>query len=108
MIFSGELADKVLAGTKTQTRRPLVTGRPCQYKVGSTYAIQRKRGTFGLGPRIKVLAVTPMAAEEIHPTDAIAEGFASREEFIERWRSFYGTKFPMCWCIVFELVGADE
>lgn len=34
MIFSGDLCDKVLDGTKTVTRRPVTPGQPCRYAVG--------------------------------------------------------------------------
>lgn len=107
MIFSGELTDKVLSGEKTQTRRPF-TGKPCQYKAGRTYSIQRKRGTHGLGPRIRVLSATPVRVADISLDDARAEGFASAGEFLARWSEFYGDTRPHCWRIEFELVEAGS
>lgn len=111
MIFSGDLCDKVLAGTKTQTRRPVkyVDGveQPCQYKVGQTYAIQRKRGTHGLGPRLLVVSVNRVLVFPISKADARAEGFAKVSEFLARWTSFYGTLKGYCWRIEF-VVGVEE
>lgn len=111
MIFSGELADKVLDGTKTQTRRPVVWSTPtiayaCRYQVGRTYAIQRKRGTHGVGPRIRVLDARMVDVFTISRDDAIAEGFTDEHAFLARWHEFYGTRFGHCWRIEFELVPA--
>lgn len=111
MIFSGDLCDKVLAGTKTQTRRPVKLARfpgdsSCQYKVGQSYAIQRKRGTHGLGTRIRVLSVQRVPTFPISAEDAKAEGFDSPTAFETRWLGFYGDKHPVCWRIEFDLVQA--
>lgn len=112
MIFSGDLADKVLSGEKTQTRRPVkydgITRIPCQYKVGRTYAIQRKRGTHGLGPRILILSVERERVSSITPEDAHAEGFATTSDFLERWHSFYEFSYPGCWRIEFRLVEGSQ
>lgn len=116
MIFSGVLADKVLDGSKTQTRRPTKRDPsssppgallPCRYKVGATYAIQRKRGTPGLGPRIRVLSVERVFVFPISWDDAHAEGFDSPVAFESRWIAMYGHRAPGdCWRIEFELVPA--
>lgn len=107
MIFSGDLADLVLAGAKTQTRRPVkhdqIGPRPCLYRVGQTYAIQRKRGTHGLGPRIRVLSVEKVPTFPISVEDARAEGFDSPTGFEAKWLGFYGDRCPECWRIEFEL-----
>lgn len=112
MIFSGDLADKVLAGTKTQTRRPItVDGAgviPCRYIVGKTYAVQRKRGTHGLGARIRILTVEPVLVIPISEPDARAEGFGSAQAFADRWFELYGRVSGRCWRITFELAGADS
>lgn len=104
MIFSGELADKVLDGSKTQTRRPVKGTSPCRYEVGKTYAIQRKRGTHGLGPRILVLEVDQVLVVPISQADALAEGFDSPAAFADRWMELYGRVSGRCWRIEFELV----
>lgn len=111
MIFSGELADKVLAGAKTQTRRPAVlagepwdesTVWPCRYVVGRAYAVQRKRATHAVG-RILILGVSFCPSTTISDEDARAEGFDSPDAFYERWESFYGDGKPWCWRLEFEL-----
>jgi hypothetical protein len=108
VIFSGGLADKVLDGSKTQTRRPMRTGPlglvPCQYVEGKTYAIQRKRGGFGVGPRIRILSVTAVMVAHISSADAAAEGFDDRGGFLARWQEFYGNTDGRCWRIEFALV----
>lgn len=120
MIFSGDLADKVLAGTKTQTRRPAKIAsytpgarnkldfKPCQYRAGQTYAIQRKRGTHGLGPRIHVLSVDLVPVSNISRRDAKAEGFTGTLAFYDRWREFYGHTSGWCWRIEFKLAEAED
>lgn len=103
MIFSGDLADKVLDGTKTVTRRPVKPGKPSLYQVGKTYAVQRKRGTRGLGPRVRVLSVEDIPIIEIRRDDAFREGFDGVPAFLDRWHAMYGTRYPRCWRIEFEL-----
>lgn len=111
MIFSGGLCEKVLNGSKTQTRRPVKLAstsaapdvKPCPYKVGQTYAVQPGRGQHALG-RILVKKVDRVAVCVISTTDAIAEGFGSGVEFMDRWRAMYGDTTGECWRIEFELV----
>lgn len=106
MIFSGELCGKVLDGSKTQTRRPVrrdeLGEKPCPYRVGQTYAVQPGRGKRAVG-RILVLSVDRVAVCAISTPDAVAEGFRSGVEFMDRWRSFYGNVDGDCWRIEFEL-----
>lgn len=107
MIFSGGLLAKVLDGTKTQTRRPVnfdVHGveKPPRYVPGGTYSVQGGRGQFGVA-RIRVLSVLKVPVCVISGEDAIAEGFGSGVEFMERWRSIYGNVAGDCWRIEFEL-----
>lgn len=104
MIFSGVLADKVLDGSKTQTRRPSRRDVPCRYEAGKTYAVQRKRGTHSVG-RIRILSVSgPVLVNPISEADARAEGFDSASGFLDRWMELYGTVAGRCWRIEFELV----
>lgn len=59
MIFKQEYVDMILAGTKTQTRRP----NRGYYKVGKTYAIQPCRTCKGIsGYRIMIDSIW----EEVH------------------------------------------
>lgn len=81
MIFSGPLPELVLQGTKTQTRRALVERKPCAYKVGRSYAVQRTRGGHAIA-RILVRGVREERIGEISEADAIEEGFASKPEFL--------------------------
>lgn len=89
MIFRPELAQLVLDGKKTQTRRP-VREPECRYKVGKTYAVQPGRGKAALG-RIYVESVERAQLGEIGGGDAIREGFPTREDLFEYWRGLYGT-----------------
>lgn len=102
MIFSGGLAEKVLAGEKTQTRRPAKDDLPCRYREGGTYAVQEGRGRKAVG-RIRVLAIRRVPVGLLSRQDAIAEGFGSIAEFYERWRELHGSFGGWCWAIEFEL-----
>lgn len=105
MIFSGDLADKVLDGSKTQTRRPVAPGKPCRYEAGKTYAVQRKRGTVAIG-RILVLSVQKVPVCSLSRADARAEGFDSPDGFYVRWQEFYGRLSGECWRLEFEVIPA--
>lgn len=98
MIFKPDLASKVLSGEKTQTRRPL----KYRYEAGRTYAVQPGRGKRAVG-RIRVLSVDEVDVTAIDDTDAHAEGFKSRNEFLDLWRSMYGTVSGRCQRLVFEV-----
>ena len=100
MLFKPDLVEKILVGEKTQTRRPRhgdnPTGErggwidePCRYKVGKTYAVQPGRGKKAVG-RIRVLRVTPEAMCDMTEDDVRAEGFESRQAFVNRWLEMYG------------------
>lgn len=107
MIFKPELAQMVLEGRKTVTRRPVKQAPsgglhgdlwlPCRYKPGRTYAIQPGRGKRAVG-RIRVLDVrrmelgTPNAHGKL--VDALREGFSSWEDFREYWTGLYGSYDP--------------
>lgn len=112
MIFKPEFVAKVLAGEKTQTRRPvkwapgdlasLEDPLPCFYKEGSEYAIQPGRGQPSVG-RLRVLEVTRVFVTSIDSADAHAEGFLTPVEFLDWWHGFYGHVRGECWRIRFEL-----
>lgn len=110
MIFRPQFVELVLAGRKTQTRRPVkfthnwrtLVVKPCAYAVGKTYAVQPGRGKHAVA-RIRVLEVTRVPVNPIDARDAVAEGFASREAFLDWWRDFYGDTVGDCWRIRFEL-----
>lgn len=77
--------EKVLNGSKTKTTRRLYFSAnepvPCRYKVGSTYAVQKKRMGAGIA-RIKILSVEVLPnLRNITEEYAREEGFSSLAEF---------------------------
>lgn len=119
MNFSPDMARAVLAGRKTETRRPVKPGEDrCRYRPGHDYAVCPGRGQAAVG-RIVVVHVERQVLGEVRQEDAIAEGFrgrhpiaafarkwldlydisyrdglgsASDDEVLERWRSRYGAR----------------
>lgn len=88
MIFRPELAEMVVDGIKTQTRRP-TKGKPCRYAVGQTYAVQPGRGKHSVG-RITIEAVRLVTLDPLTGEDAQAEGFDSPDDFFAYWIGLYG------------------
>jgi hypothetical protein len=82
-MFRSEMLAKVLAGKKTQTRRPL---RPhCfRYQAGRSYAVTPGRGKRAVA-RILVLDVHEERLGDITLAGARAEGFKSTLEFKLYW-----------------------
>lgn len=121
MIFRQELIDKILAGEKTVTRRPVKTTAtgvgtpsmatplnllvPCRYEVGKTYAVQPGRGQKAVG-RIRVVAVDKEELRCISWHEARNEGFANVAAFLRYWRRLYGHVNPsqLVWRIEFKLI----
>ena len=102
MIFQHKL-DKVLDGTKTQTRR-LAKSIPPK-RVGRTYSVQPGRGKRGVA-RIKILGVRRERACEISDADARAEGCENAGDFLRLWETIHGSNMnnhPV-WVYGFELV----
>jgi hypothetical protein len=89
VIFKPDMAQAILDGRKTQTRRPAKPGLPCTYRVGKTYAIQPGRGKHAVG-RLLVTSVTLVPFMPMPEEDAHAEGFEHTDAFYERWESMYG------------------
>lgn len=113
MIFRPELAEKVLAGDKTQTRR-LKSDNPrspwwrerCAYVVGREYAIQPGRGKVAIG-RLLITEVREALLGDISYGDARAEGFESPSHFMRYFRELNGDldyDAPL-WALTFSLVG---
>lgn len=107
MIFHPDLAEKILSGEKTVTRRPF--GRR-SYEVGQTWAVQTGRGHNGIG-RIKLIEVQPQLLLDILeiPGDAVKEGFPAVWDFFKRWEEIYGAvdMFEHVWRLEFELADAE-
>lgn len=101
MIFAGDLAAKVLAGEKTVTRRLWSENPRSPWHdgpaVGRTYAVQDGRGHPAIGHVEIVSAQTELMRHDgrtgdvlLDDAEARREGFASSDEFAERWRALHG------------------
>lgn len=117
MIFRPELAEAVLEGRKTVTRR-LCSENPrspwwsevCALEVGRDYAAQAKRGTPAIA-RIRIVDVhreTLLGMGHGPPgnREARREGFGSLAEFQEAWIEINGRWDPLAevWRVAFEVV----
>lgn len=115
VIFSPDLAAKVVAGHKTVTRRPRTGSNPsekaggwiddpCRYKAGKTYAVQPGRGKKAIG-RIRILSVRPETMTDLDDDEARLEGFANTREFVAKWLGIYGkgSWLDIVWRIEFEV-----
>jgi hypothetical protein len=100
MNFRPELADKVMAGEKTVTRR-LVSENPrspwyvgaCSLKVDHTYAVCPGRGKHAIG-RVRVTRVRREPLGILGLGEACAEGFSTMFAFREAWRTINGGLRP--------------
>ncbi len=121
MIFQHTL-NPVLEKRKNQTRRVIkpneiaLRGRnnkieavACngreKWRIGKTYAVQPARGK-GQVAQIRLIAINSEQVTRISTADAIAEGFASRQEFFATWRAIHGDhSFDLrVWVLKFELI----
>lgn len=111
MIFDPALAELILAGSKTQDRRPVKPGQECAYRKGRTYAVQPGRGLPGVG-HVRIVRVKRATLAEVSRRDAVAEGFRTRAEFFDYWAElhFHGQRLSVwparVWVIEFALAGA--
>ena len=128
MLFKPYLAEAILQGKKTQTRRlPTNTGtvlfqdriiavyrnRRLRWRVGNTYAIQPGRGKKSIG-RFHLLSIHLESLQAITPADVTAEGLAAYPDptkgFVALWNSINtkpGTRWqdnPQVFVLTFELV----
>lgn len=104
MIFGFDMADKVLTGLKTETRRRGRGDSPCRYVAGRDYAVQRGRGMHSEG-RVRVSYVRREALGEIDNAGARREGFADRAAFFRYWAELHGhvNMAERVWVIAFRL-----
>jgi hypothetical protein len=114
MIFKRELAEAIVQGRKTVTRRR-VSGNPrspwyrrrCGYRVGQTFTVNPGRGVANIG-RARVIAVVREHLGHLTDEQARAEGFASAEEFYSTWKLINKRYDPLVhvWRLEFEPVTA--
>ena len=111
MIFRPELAQLILDGKKTATRRrtsdnprsPWSSER-CGYKLGQRFAINPGRGVARVGD-VTATCVYPQPLRLMQEEDAHKEGFESLEDFKAAWKAINGTFDPRewVWVVEFEL-----
>jgi len=101
MNFRRELADQVLAGTKTE-RSPWFRGC-CAYTVGQRFAVTPGRGEHRICNAI-VTAVDRVRLGDIDDAAARAEGFKNVGDFRRGWEAINGSWVPgeSVWLIKFK------
>lgn len=112
MIFRKELAELILDGKKTATRRrmndnprsPWFRGH-CGYDLFQVFTINPGRGKKRVASA-EVTCVYPQALKLMADEDARKEGFDSLDAFKEAWRQINGTFDPReyVWVVEFGLV----
>lgn len=129
MQFTNGLAESIMRGEKTQTRRPVkstesakategiwadqiesvYTNGRLKWMVGKTYAVQPGRGKKAIG-HIKITRIRQQRVHDINRVDAVREGFKDMRAFQRKWSDLYdSTQFawknnPRVWVIDFHLV----
>jgi hypothetical protein len=112
---------KVIARQKTQTRRivkpnesairgrynkiiSVMSGDRTKWRVGGSYAVQTGRGK-GQIARVRLTRIRSERLSRIRQADAQAEGFASRQEFLQIWDTIHGpdSREVRVWVLEFEL-----
>jgi hypothetical protein len=116
MNFKPELAEKVMAGEKTVTRR-LVSENPnspwaasgCRLKVGHSYAVCPGRGKNAIGRVVVRRAPLEMLTATLDDADAIREGFPHRVAFEQAWKQINRSFDPAAWVwrVDFTVEGRD-
>lgn len=127
MIFAYTL-EQVLRGEKSQTRRLIkpeerlnltgnsirveIAGKRTVYEVGKSYAVQPGRGKKAVA-RIVLTNIRHETVSDISDRDILAEGFLSREAFVETWHSIHGARSNLhvdVWVLEFkvEVIITDE
>lgn len=112
MNFQPELAEKVMRGEKTVTRR-LVSDNPrspwfherCALEPGRTYAVCPGRGKNAIG-RVRVLRVMSQPLGFPGLDEAQREGFLTMDGFRQAWKQINGGYDPdaIVWRVEFEAV----
>lgn len=113
MNFQPELAAKVMAGTKTVTRRACSDNprspwwrERCSLHVHRDYAVCPGRGKVAIG-RVRILTVgrQPLGVR-LSQDEARREGFPYPEAFEEIWRAMHGgwDARTLVWRVEFEAI----
>lgn len=123
MIFRKELAEAILRGEKTATRRRM-SDKPrspwwrdeCSYSVGQVFSVQPGRGVKGIG-FARVSAVYLQRLGHMDEDDAYAEGFrpgriltSAKQAFAHAWCEINGSydSAEFVWVIEFEVLEAGR
>ena len=80
ILFRKEHIEPILAGTKTQTRRAWEKPRA---RVGTVHLAKTRMLSTEYFARLEILAVYQERLGDISEEDAIAEGYPSREAYLE-------------------------
>ncbi len=111
MNFQPQLAEKVMAGEKTVTRRLASTNprspwsyKHCGVQIGRTYAICPGRGKPQLG-RVLIVSVRRELLGWLSYREARLEGFADADAFTDAWVAINGSydESALVWRIEFEV-----
>lgn len=111
MNFRPELAAKVMAGEKTETRRVVSTNprslwwtRRCGLRPGRDYAVCPGRTKPAIG-RVYVTSVVKEPLYLLDDRAARHEGFSDQEAFRVYWRDMHGSWIPeqRVWVVRFTL-----
>jgi hypothetical protein len=88
LLFKRRFIPQILAGEKTQTRRPSKPG----VREGGTYTL--RAGYAPTPHRITVTRVYTQRLGDVTQEDARMEGFGGVGEFMEAWAGIYGGWSP--------------
>jgi hypothetical protein len=88
LLFKRRFIPQILAGEKTQTRRPSKPG----VREGGTYTL--RAGYSPTPHRITVTRVYTQRLGDMSLEDARMEGFSSLDKFMEAWAGIYGGWSP--------------
>lgn len=114
MIFRKDLAEKVMAGHKTVTRRHVDRENPrspwwierCAYRDEQEFTINPGRGVLNIGRARVVGSPQRLVLGVLSYSEACLEGFASVAEFEEGFAGINGSYDPkaIVWRVEFEVV----
>lgn len=114
--------EAVLRGTKTQTRRVIKSGDQALYgddgsivavlvngrekwRVGKPYSVQPSRTKPQIA-RIRITAIRQEQVSQISDSDVVAEGYETRQAFLDTWVAINGIASlnAQVWVLEFELI----